>query len=349
MRETKYQKNRNSNLDLIRILACISVVGLHTLREDLSILNSSLYYLCGFAVPAFFMASGYMLLVRDKIDLIYSVRKIINILRIVIFWNMTIFMIDIVLAIYRGQKVSASWFGLFWIDLLRGLIQKGPLWHFWYFGALIILYILLYPLFDLLHVSSISEKNKRLVFLWSICMVLSIVLQGTSIVAEKPLQKYCIQTFRLWTWMQYFMLGGVLHSQQKNWEKIHMKIHTGLLIVVTVWILIYQNLAARFLIHNMRAEYFYDDMFTILWISLLFTWIMRLRIDGNTICIIQELAPLTVGVYIVHPFIIRAINHFRTISTVPESIVFFLIVLVSALVMVWIMKKIPIVKMWVEL
>lgn len=46
-------KTRNTNLDLLRIMGCMAVVGLHTLQKDLSIINSTLYYICGFAVPAF--------------------------------------------------------------------------------------------------------------------------------------------------------------------------------------------------------------------------------------------------------------------------------------------------------
>ncbi len=56
-------QHRNSNLDLLRFLACVAVVGLHISIKDLSAVNAVLYYLCGFAVPLFFMASGYMSLV----------------------------------------------------------------------------------------------------------------------------------------------------------------------------------------------------------------------------------------------------------------------------------------------
>lgn len=49
---------RNCNIDLIRVLACAAVVGLHTIPKDLSVSTASLYYLCGFAVPFFFMTSG---------------------------------------------------------------------------------------------------------------------------------------------------------------------------------------------------------------------------------------------------------------------------------------------------
>lgn len=58
---------RNLNLDLVRILACVAVVGLHTVRLNGSFFYVALYNICGFAVPAFFMASGYMLLNRDAL------------------------------------------------------------------------------------------------------------------------------------------------------------------------------------------------------------------------------------------------------------------------------------------
>ena len=49
---------RDCSIDLIRVIACVAVVGLHTFPKDLSLVTASLYYLCGFAVPFFFMSSG---------------------------------------------------------------------------------------------------------------------------------------------------------------------------------------------------------------------------------------------------------------------------------------------------
>lgn len=60
------EEKRNINLDLLRIMSCIAVVGIHTLQKDLSLINSSLYYMCGFAVPIFFMCSGYILMNRKQ-------------------------------------------------------------------------------------------------------------------------------------------------------------------------------------------------------------------------------------------------------------------------------------------
>lgn len=76
--------SRNYNLDLLKIIACVAVVGLHTLQKDLSVINSTLYYCCGFAVPVFFMCSGYMLLNRSQMTVSYVIRKIASILRVVL-------------------------------------------------------------------------------------------------------------------------------------------------------------------------------------------------------------------------------------------------------------------------
>ena len=53
-----FGRQRNENIDLIRAMACLAVVGLHSFAKDEDI-SSWFYYVCGFAVPFFFMASGF--------------------------------------------------------------------------------------------------------------------------------------------------------------------------------------------------------------------------------------------------------------------------------------------------
>ena len=68
--------NRNVNVDMIRIVACIAVVGLHAFPKDISKTTGLIYYFFGFAVPFFFMSSGYFLLNRGKIGIQYSKKKV---------------------------------------------------------------------------------------------------------------------------------------------------------------------------------------------------------------------------------------------------------------------------------
>lgn len=56
-------KTRNCNLDLIKCLACLGVVGLHSI----GMVNYTIYYLCGISVPLFFMVNGYLMFSRSSL------------------------------------------------------------------------------------------------------------------------------------------------------------------------------------------------------------------------------------------------------------------------------------------
>lgn len=96
---------RDYNIDLFRILACIAVVGLHTLPKDLSAITAAFYYFCGFAVPVFFMSSGYFLLNRGKVVISYSKHKCFGIIRVVIGWNFIIAILRVLKAILLQEKI----------------------------------------------------------------------------------------------------------------------------------------------------------------------------------------------------------------------------------------------------
>ena len=61
------RKVRNINLDLLKVLACVGVVLLHTTMggfKDTGSWNllAYLYYLGTYSIPLFFMVNGYLLL-----------------------------------------------------------------------------------------------------------------------------------------------------------------------------------------------------------------------------------------------------------------------------------------------
>ena len=61
------RKYRNINLDLLKVLACVGVVLLHTTMggfKETGSWNFStyLYYLGTYSIPLFFMVNGYLLL-----------------------------------------------------------------------------------------------------------------------------------------------------------------------------------------------------------------------------------------------------------------------------------------------
>ena len=69
-RQTDRQTDRRDcSIDLIRVIACVAVVGLHTFPKDLSLVTASLYYLCGFAVPFFFHVKRILFIKSWRIKL----------------------------------------------------------------------------------------------------------------------------------------------------------------------------------------------------------------------------------------------------------------------------------------
>lgn len=324
----------------MRILACIAVVGLHTLQKDLSVFNSTLYYICGFAVPVFFMASGYILLNRGQISFQYSIRKCCSVLKIVVLWAAIVFIGSMSLDLVRGtldSNIVLSFIKL----IIKSLVQKGTLWHFWYFGALIIVYMCA-PL--------LSKSTVKLKWIWVACFGVGCLIQLGSYIMGTPLQSYCIQTFRLWTWIQYFALGGLcgrlmIHPRRN----ISLSKHTYFLVAVTAFVGVYQNIVGRILLHNLYAEYFYDSIFTVLWVVTLFMWVMRLNLSVELSNVIKRLSPLTMGIYIIHPLVIRVAKHFIEIDSPLLSLVYFVAVLLVSGMLAGIVSRIPVANKLIKL
>lgn len=88
----------------------MAVVGLHTFPKDLSVVTASLCYLCGFAVPFFFMSSGYFLLNRGALNYKYAGHKCVGIIKIVFFWNCILYVIKLGKALALDKMLSMNLF-----------------------------------------------------------------------------------------------------------------------------------------------------------------------------------------------------------------------------------------------
>ena len=334
----KKSKNRNLNLDLLRVISCIAVVGLHTLKWDVSTLNSIIYYLQGFAVPIFIMSSGYILVNRKEISYIYIYKKILSILKIVCLWNLIIFLLRLIYKILITKQNDLGIQDLF-SSIYLSLIQKGFMWHFWYLGAMILLY-----LFVLL-LSKFTQNQKVKMRIWLTTLLICIALQGFSYILHTSLQKNVIQTFRIWSWIQYFLAGGLIPFLLPKLSKLLKQMwHISILAVISIAVPIYQYLLGNFVLKDAHAEYFYDDVLMIFWILCLFTFVMRLHLPEVVSVCVQRLSPLTMGVYIIHTLFIKLFAHFLPLNTFMNSIAVWFSTLVISFVAVYFISKIPVAK-----
>lgn len=188
---------RNLNIDLIKIISCIGVVGLHVFYQygENSDIYRLIYNMGIISIPLFFMASGYFMLNRsvDWKKIINKVKKIILFVTIwgIVFWLLYGIM-DRRLTLYQLA-----------VNILGPYIQKGHLGQFWFLASLIIVYLLSPILINF-------KMNHHKLYYVSLAtlIVLSAALSYIDITNGKVVEGHFIQTFRLWIWLPYFMMGG---------------------------------------------------------------------------------------------------------------------------------------------
>lgn len=225
----------------------------------------------------------------------------------------------------------------FFKTIIDSLIQKGMLWHFWYFGALIIVYLCLFVL---------NNKKKELKKIWIFFLIIGIIFQMWSYIIKVPIQSYCIQTFRIWTWLQYFILGGIIGKNYTN-----KKINTNMLhflIIMSVYIF-YQRFIVTHVLREISAEYFYDSIITILFCSYIFYFIINLKLKNITINFVKKVAPLTMGIYILHPIILSVSNKIIHVDCFFTAIIYFVSIFIISAICSLIMLKIPVVNKLIRL
>lgn len=341
---------RLRQLDMLKLLSCVAVIGLHTLNTSARPVIALMYQLCAFAVPCFFLSSGYVLLNRKSVSYGYCLSKLLRILRVVAVWHILYYLI----ALLWGVLVDGQSLSLWWEyakncgkGILRGLLQKGPFWQFWYLGALAIVYLLLPPLSRLFN----APKGPRYaVIAWCALAAVSVGVYALSLLRGSVLQEKLPQTLRLWTWLQYFVLGG-LFPRLVEWvrQRLSLWLHWVSVAVVTA-----VGTALRVWINGMvlqgsRAEYFYDAPLTILWVVLIATLILRIKLPAVLDKAAGLLTPLTMGVYIVH---IQVRGLLRGLCQ-PEGTVALLLfasgICVISFVFVYIIRKLSLGRLLTEL
>ena len=219
------------------------------------------------------------------------------------------------------------------------LIQRGYLWQFWYLGATMLLYACLPLLYRL------REKG-WLGRLWACLVVAGVAVVAASSFLGRSIQAQLPQMFRLWTWLQYFVLGGLLGSGApprplRRLQGVSMKAHTLLLLAATAWIVVYLEWMRWDVLRTPAKEWIYDSIFAVLWVVALFTWVMKLRIPRFLQTAIPRLASLTLGVYILHPSVLMLVAHVYRRFQIPVTLLTCLLVLLLSVLIAYVMSRIP--------
>ncbi|SNM31239.1 repeating unit O-acetyltransferase WefK [Streptococcus pneumoniae] len=322
-------KFRNINLDLLKVLACVGVVLLHTTMggfKETGAWNflTYLYYLGTYSLPLFFMVNGYLLLGKREITYSYILQKIKWLLITVSSWTFIVWLFKRDFTENLIKKIIGS------------LIQKGYFFQFWFFGALILIYLCLPILRQFLN------SKRSYLYSLSLLMTIGLIFELSNILLQMPIQTYVIQTFRLWTWFFYYLLGGYIaqftieeiESRFKNW----MKIVSILLLLISPIILFF---IAKTIYHNLFAEYFYDTLFVKVSTLGIFLTILMLTLNENRRESIVSLSNQTMGVFIIHTYIMKVWEKVLGFNFVGAYLLFALFTLSVSFIIVGMLMKIP--------
>ena len=322
-------KTRNINLDLIKVLACIGVVLLHTTMIGFKETGSwnllaYLYYLGTYSIPLFFMVNGYLLLGKRSITYSYILQKVKWILITVSSWTFIVWLFKRDFTVNPIKKIIGS------------LLQKGDFSQFWFFGALILIYLCL-PI-----LKKILNSKRSYLYILSSLVTIGLVFELVNMVLQMPLQSYVIQTFRLWTWFFYYILGGLIAQFDKEFIKKGfkrwMKIVAVLLMLISPLILFF---LAKTIYHNLFAEYFYDILFVKIVSLGIFLTVLTLSLEENKSKWIVTLSNQTMGVFIVHTYVIKVLEKLLGFSYTGAYLLFPILTLCVSLIVVSLLMKIP--------
>ena len=322
-------KTRNINLDLIKVLACIGVVLLHTTMIGFKETGSwnllaYLYYLGTYSIPLFFMVNGYLLLGKKDITYSYILQKVKWILITVSSWTFIVWLFKRDFAVNPVKKIIGS------------MVQKGYFFQFWFFGALILIYLCL-PI-----LKKFLNSKRSYLYILSSLVTIGLVFELANMVLQMPLQSYFIQTFRLWTWFFYYILGGLVAQFDKEiikkGFKRWMKVVAVLLLLISPVILFF---LAKTIYHNLFAEYFYDILFVKIVSLGFFLMVLTLSLEEDKSKWIVYLSNQTMGVFIVHTYVMKVLEKLLGFSYTGAYLLFPISTFCVSLIVVSLLMKIP--------
>lgn len=315
-------QERNLNLDFIKIIAMILVIGIHSgtkwMIGDIDINRYLKLTLCGSAIPLFFTVSGYLLLGRKNIDWRYSAKKIWGIVRFVflVCWIYWLIMLII--------TQEPHWDKLY-KDPLGAFLMGGTFWQFWYFGAMCLTY-LLYPFLNSIYI----EKQKTFVRLFIFIIIICTTVLIINTITPGTFEKRIPQPFRIWNWLMYFCLGGYI---KMNPKVIHWK-----WVLLLAFVYCAQLVVVKYVNPTMfKADYNYASLLTLFYVYCLFQVLNHVnihKIGGG----IKQLSSLFLPVYTIHPFFIYNTQDFRHTFHAGYPI-YWMIITVASIAVSWVIMQ----------
>lgn len=334
------KKKRLIYVDTIRVFAMLLVVLAHACANDLAAtprtlkwdVVNSIVIVTEIAVPLFFMISGAMVLnSRKTYDLKYLFKhRLVRVVVPFLVWSV----VSAFLARWLAGPVDMNDFA----NTLLLMYHKPVLVAYWFMYPLIGLY-LLSPF-----LKAIADKidDKTLLYLLILWAVIDLVLPTLTTTTPKNIGMY----------FDSFDLGRIVVSKDIGYffigyriskiERHHLKLNLNILLPI---ILLAINIVISFLALNKNLNFLnaVSNVNIPIIAALIFMLFKRFepKYTDNFSRIIELLAPLTYGVYLVHGLAIQTVQKYYVTA---NFLYVWLLSVVASLLIIFILSKIPVVK-----
>lgn len=299
MTETKTTRPRIAGLDVVKIIAMLSVVVSHALnvliayKQDLP-MSTICHSLTAGGVPLFFMVSGYLLFGRNEVTPAYVCRKVYSIIRYIvsiclIYWA--------IVAISHNN--TTFWPGCI-EEVFRTMVLRGPFTPFWFLWSMTIIYASL-PVLYLLYRHHTKAFAACTGGLGLICIALFMAqLFGCYLEAE------IIQPLKMWKWMFFFALGGVLRAYPAP------RLHWGRIAICAAVLNAAQRYFLEPVIHDTSNLAFAGSPISLLFYIAVFCWAIQRKWGGNYV--LRTAGVLFMPVYTIHYIIIQQLTSLHNLG-----------------------------------
>ena len=330
-------KQRDYSLDVIKIISCLLVVLMHTLRRyDQSVeLHPFLYYLTRCSMPLFFMASGAVQLCKEKIDYRYCFKKI---------WNIVILMVayyvaDIIFRFVYNMEFTPS--GA--IVALKG--AYGDYAVFWFLRTMIMIYLVL----PLLHKIYTAKPILLTIVLGLSCFLLDaynvggILFFDHTAYIEAPVNPQ----YRLWVWLFYYILGGIIYKNYKRFGGATF-MWCILAMITTKVAVFYMYYILHYKTNIVNGGFGYTSIFMALWVSC--TMIFILKIDFSKWKNVVGICSATLlPMFALHAFIIGCYDQALFADSSSMQIVGYILIVFTTFIMSFCITRVPLLKFFYKI
>lgn len=353
----EWKAERKLGYDVLRIFACFGVIMNHSMGVYYDtwgristwkwLIAAALFCLCKMAVPIFLLLSGALLLNKEESYLNWFCKRVLHIAFLIMIWG-------VIYGLASQDGITAAFQGGFvWLfSVIWTSISTKPCWHMWYLYTILGIYFLLPFLRKM--IAGMDDKDQLLFCL--IWLVFGGLIPYYNSIWQNH-QMLFNNNFNigfLWGYSAVFIMGYIIDGWKEN--KDINRLMT--IVFFSVWII---NILMTYVISvkEQASTKAFDAglAFPVLITAYSAFYLVKNMKLENIIGerlkkFIDEISRCTLGVYLIHPLVMRWIYKWPwfvkcfsdfTISIHKTLIVEALIFMVSTLV-IYITRKVPILK-----